>query len=264
LSGINSPTAPDLNPTISSDGRFIAFESNRGGAGGTDILMYDRLRAEFVQLGDANSPGREGEPAFTGDGARLAFVRDTLNARRIRLIDGASFKFIPLPGLDTVASYSDWAPAPNRDGSRIAFVSDRNGTADVFIWESDSSSRVLDLPELRSPDGDEVEPTLTPDGRFVCFASNRPGGVGGYDLYLYELQDLSHPVTIPLDSLNTSHDERNPSISADGMIISFESNRDRGLGKTDIWNHNRSDGRTGQARELSSTSEDIQPSLKWP
>src|SRR3989442_6599177 len=66
LSGINSPTTPDLNPTISSDGRFIAFESNRGGLGGTDILMYDRLRAGFVDLSAVNSPARAGEPAFTG------------------------------------------------------------------------------------------------------------------------------------------------------------------------------------------------------
>src|SRR5439155_7741492 len=114
------------------------------------------------------------------------------------------------------------------------------------------------------PDGDEVEPTLTPDGRFLCLASNRSGGAGGYDLYLYDLQDVGHPVPVSLDSLNTAHDERNPSISADGMIICFESNRDGGLGKTDIWTHNRGDGRTGQAHQLSSAGDDIQPSLKWP
>src|SRR5689334_9484813 len=71
INGINSATFPDRHPTISSDARFIAFQSNRGGTSGSDILLYDRAVPAMVALNGANSNADETEPAFTGDAQRL-------------------------------------------------------------------------------------------------------------------------------------------------------------------------------------------------
>ena len=59
----------------SLDGRFIAFQINRGGGGGDDIEMYDRARSTFVDLPGLNTGLDETEPVFTGDGLKLCFVR---------------------------------------------------------------------------------------------------------------------------------------------------------------------------------------------
>src|SRR2546430_2763033 len=65
LPKLNS-TAAERQPTISSDGRFIAFESDHGTGTQADIYMYDRLRDDFVDLRGLNTADPESEPAFTG------------------------------------------------------------------------------------------------------------------------------------------------------------------------------------------------------
>jgi Tol biopolymer transport system component len=91
-------------------------------------------------------------------------------------------------------------------------------------------------------------------------ASTRPGGSGGYDLYLF---DLTTRLFIPLPNINTVKDERKPSISADGSVIVFQSTRTGGLGKTDIWNYDRLSGSVGQALGESSVADDLDPCVLW-
>ena len=110
--------------------------------------------------------------------------------------------------------------------------------------------------------GDEASsyPALSADGRFLCFASDRAGGKGGLDLWLFDFQDstLTH-----LDLPNSDADERAPSLSNDLNVISFQSTQSGGRGKIDVWNYNRSEARIGQGPEQSSTADDVAPSLRW-
>jgi dipeptidyl aminopeptidase/acylaminoacyl peptidase len=81
-------------------------------------------------------------------------------------------------------------------------------------------------PNINSPGKDE-HATFTPDGKTMYFASIRDGGMGGYDLYVsrfvhgeWSKAELLHP------PLNTSGDEFDPFITADGTKLFFASNRD--------------------------------------
>ena len=255
LVNVNS-TSPELNPTITSDGEFVAFQSDRGAATGSDLYLYNRNAAALVEVPGANSAADETAPAFTDDALKLAFVRTVGGFERIKLLDGLADTLVALPGLDTTGTFNDWAPAPNGTGTVIAFTSDRAGTADVFVWERGLGVR--DIAALRS-DSTDFEPALSGDGRYLFFASSRPGGAGGLDLYVYDLTGSSL-TALPL---NSAANERHPASSRTGDVVLFQSDRAGSLGKYDVWNYERGSGRVGQGNEQSSTAEDIQPALRW-
>ena len=127
-----------LNPSLSGDGRHLAFEStvDLAGAGGSD--RFRALRA------DLNS-----NPAlFTQMGAMRAV-----------------------------------APALSQDGSRITFASKDNplgkngdGNSEIFLFDGASLRQITetspgDLTE-RVRNGN-FQPSMTDDGRFILFTSNR-------------------------------------------------------------------------------------------
>jgi Tol biopolymer transport system component len=261
LSGIVNTTASERQPTISSDGRFIAFQSDRGLGTFDDIYVYDRANQTFSSVPGLNSPEPDTEPAFTGDGLKLAYVQGSAQ-RRIRLYDGQTKQRIPLPGLDTTgAGYSDYSPAPNRDGSVIAFVSTRNGTPDVFLYHR-SLRRVLDLPELRSA-GSDVDPCFSNGGRYLVYASDRAGGLGSYDLVMVQF-DVRDTSEIDVRGANSAFAERHPAVNDAGGTIVFQSDRPDGVGRLDVWRFDRGQAAPAQDAGLSSVGDDIEPALHWP
>lgn len=254
-------TSPERNPAITPEARIVAFESTR--AGSADIYLYDRCNEVLVNPpAGVNTTAAETEPTFSGDGNFLGFVRDTLGARRIRLVNGVTQLFDPLPGL-AGGSGSDWAPAINQTAGRIAFVSDRNGDPDVLVW--DRGTGILALPDLAASGAQDLEPSLSADGRYLAFASDRAvGSQGGFDVYLYDL-GATPPAFVAVPELNGPANDRNPALSAPGNYIVFESDRTGGQGDWDLWNYNRTAAappsqQTGQ----SSGRPDLQPALRWP
>lgn len=260
LPGLNDATASDRRPSLGSDAQVLAFATNRAGAGDWDILIYDLGQSQLVPTPGLNSTGRDDEPAFTGNALALVFVRDTLGVRRLRYFNGVADVFRLMPGLDPPGAGSDWAPSPDQTGALVAFVSDRNGNPDVFVYDATGDS-LLDLPDLVS-DSTDTDPALTADGHYLAFASTRMGGAGGYDLYLYDLQAKSFVALSA--SLNTPADERHPALSANANVMVFESDRANGLGQLDVWNYRRSTDQIGQGTHESSDKDDVEPSLRYP
>jgi hypothetical protein len=86
---------------------------------------------------------------------------------------------------------------------------------------------------------DEGDVTVTSDGAFMYLASNRPGGAGGYDLYVSERDPETGLYSIPklVSELSTAAYEAHPRVSADGLTLIFSSMRtdDGALAGADIW-----------------------------
>lgn len=82
----------------------------------------------------------------------------------------------------------------------------------------------------------ESQPTLSPDGKTLFFASDRPGGVGGVDIWSSSRSSLganwSEPTSTP--TVNTPCDELFPSFSYDGKFY-FSSNGHQTVGGYDIF-----------------------------
>ncbi|TCO10489.1 TolB family protein [Natronoflexus pectinivorans] len=73
----------------------------------------------------------------------------------------------------------------------------------------------------------DFSPVVSPDGRYMIFASNRPGGNGGFDLYITFRNDDGTwgPAHNMGEVINGSDNEHFPSISPDGRFLFFSSNR---------------------------------------
>lgn len=96
----------------------------------------------------------------------------------------------------------------------IVFVSDRNGSQDVFLY--DAKARNLEmLPGLNSLNQIASDPSISEDGRYLVFAASIEGRSF---IYLYDRQTQQKRNL----SDNIQAEVRNPTISADGSLIAFE------------------------------------------
>lgn len=79
--------------------------------------------------------------------------------------------------------------------------------------------------------------SYSPDGKTIYFASNRPGGMGGYDIYKSDLGadgDWSEAINLG-PNINTSFDEATPIVSPDGNYLYFSSKGHFSMGGFDIF-----------------------------
>lgn len=110
---------------------------------------------------------------------------------------------------------------------------------------------------------DEAGASVSADGRWIVFASNRGGGAGGWDLWQARLEDKRWSQPQPL-SLNSAADERAPFFSADGRWLYFASSRAGGQGGLDMYRVAVNGGRFGRPEPLTaanSTADDSSPGV---
>lgn len=82
-----------------------------------------------------------------------------------------------------------------------------------------------------------MHPAVNRDGTLIVASSDKPGGIGNYDLYYAQRKDSHHPwgELKPLDSnVNTKGDEVFPTITSDGYLY-YSSDAQSGLGGLDIF-----------------------------
>jgi Tol biopolymer transport system component len=102
----------------------------------------------------------------------------------------------------------------------------------------------------------DITPSLNRDGSLIAFASDRPGGKGGRDVYLY---DRTAKRFLELPGLNSVAQEQTPSLSADGRYLAFVSERLTGEGERDVYLYDRQTSKLLPAPGLNSKREDIDP-----
>ncbi|WP_171594811.1 OmpA family protein [Marinifilum caeruleilacunae] len=107
----------------------------------------------------------------------------------------------------------------------------------LALKDEDSWRPAQSLSESINTASNEGAQSITADGRYMYFtACGRKDGLGRCDIYysLREGDQWSKPMNLgPV--INSAAWEAQPSISADGRILYFVSNRKSGKGKMDIW-----------------------------
>ncbi len=97
-------------------------------------------------------------------------------------------------------------------------------------------------PVVNSPLNDQ-NPAVTADGLNLYFQSERPGGVGGIDIWVTRRASRHSPWEPPVNlgpPINTPFADGAPSLSPDGHLLFIHSNRPGALGLFDIWVAHRS------------------------
>ncbi|MGI9012685.1 MAG: hypothetical protein ACR2GY_00380 [Phycisphaerales bacterium] len=131
----------------------------------------------------------------------------------------------------------EYEPRITADGTTLYFVRGKAGeNADIWraVRTPDGWSEAHPFDVINT-DFDELGATPSPDGKSVYFSSNRPGGQGGYDIWITQLgaDGWSAPRNLGSAS-NTPFNDYGPAVSADGDQLYFASNRPRDKALSDL------------------------------
>jgi len=139
----------------------------------------------------------------------------------------------------------EYFPVLTADEQTLVFTRNRrkNGgmdfQEDFFIsFKTDNGwMPAMNLGEPINTDDNEGAQTITADGTQLFFTGcNRKGGLGSCDIYfaLREGKAWGRPVNLGTP-VNSAKWETQPSVSSDGKTLYFISNREGGIGGSDIW-----------------------------
>jgi Tol biopolymer transport system component len=137
-----------------------------------------------------------------GEAQWSVYVMNSDGSDRTRLTEGQA-GFLSAP---------TWSP----DGSKLAFVSERDGSPDIWLMDSEGSN----LVNLTRHEAKDHSPAWSPDGQWIAFASVR-------DSLYWELY-LMRPDGSDVQRLTWWEDasDLSPSWSPDGTRLAFASKRD--------------------------------------
>ena len=134
---IDLPIDAVWSPVFSPDDKQIAFSGTHGGI--TDLYIVNADGSNLRQL--TNDVYANLQPSWSPDGSRLAFATDQspesnlsnlkLSKWRIAVMDIASSNITVLPGQDGLNLNPQWSP----DGRELAFISDRTGVPNIFLYD---------------------------------------------------------------------------------------------------------------------------------
>jgi Tol biopolymer transport system component len=245
-------------PSLSANGRFVAFESGagnlvRGDTNGTaDVFVRDRkeraTRRVSVGLNGAEPDGNSYGPSISATGRFVAFASsaanlvpgDTNREPNVFLRDlgtGNIWRLSEGPGGIQGDSFSQ-TPAISAFGRFVAFVSlatnlvpnDTNGVADIFVHElpTGQTRRVSVGAGGEQSNGFSASPSLSADGRFVAFISIAnnlvPGDTNGeFDVFVRDRRTgTTKRVSVgPDGTQGTGGTIEETAISADGRAVAF-------------------------------------------
>ena len=132
-------------------------------------------------------------------------------------------------------------PCVSADGQTLLFTSDRlggEGWSDLWMTQRVDGEWSVPVnlgPTVNSPYHDE-DPALTPDGKALYFTSDRPGGLGGRDIWVSRKANGAWMPPRNLGAgVNSIGDDRDPAVFGNDWWLMFTGARDGGSGMSDIW-----------------------------
>lgn len=175
----------------------------------------------------------------------------------------------------TEANNNSGSPSISADGRYVAYGSDAtnlvpgdtNGVVDIFVFDRDTNTteRVSVASDGTEANDHSAQPSISADGRFVTYASGAsslvPGDTGGYDIFVFDREtETTTRISVPGDATEVFYQCFNPSISADGRFITYDSNAsslvpDDTNGTTDVFVFDRLTNTTTRVSVASDGSE---------
>jgi ribosomal protein L24E len=233
--GGGAPDGASQRPTVSADGRFVAFWSTatnlvEGDTNGVaDAFVWDRTSGSTIRV-SVTSSGLQGNgaserPVMSRDGLYVAFESDATN----------------LAG-----------------GVGPVGTGDTNNAEDVFVYSmaTKRTTRVSVASGGGQGSGPSNRPSLSADGHKIAFQSEASNLVSGdtntnWDVFLHDLNTgQTTRVSVNSNGGQANGPSLSPAISADGNFISFDSGASFGSGDNgtdDVYVKNLSTGAVSRA-----------------
>ncbi len=269
-------------PSISADGRYVAFASyaNNLVAGDTnnswDVFVHDRQTGETSRVSVA-SDGPQGNdysvgPSISADGRYVAFASyadnlvagDTNSEYDIFVHDrqAGETSRVSIASDGTQANGLSNQPTISANGQYVAFyswasnliVGDTGDYGDIFVHDRQTgeTSRVVEMA-----DGNLGRTSISADGRYVAFDAYNYNLVPGdtnfaVDVFVHDRQTgQTSRVSVASDGTQGNAHSSRGSISADGRYVAFQSQSDNFVlddtnGTDDIFVHDRQMGETSR------------------
>lgn len=136
------------------------------------------------------------------------------------------------------SDYHDAVKAISNDGQQLVIYRGDNG-GDLFLSKvsGNSWSRPSRLPRQINTNFHEASATFSYDGKTLYFVSDKPGGIGGHDIYQSKVDDRgrwSEPVNLG-NVVNSPYQEISVFAHPDGKTLYFSSNGHDNIGGYDIF-----------------------------
>ncbi len=210
--GVNTHES-EYTPYITPDEKFLFYQSNRepsaGSEGDFDLWYSMNKNAE-----------KGGDPLFEVSGN----VGLPVNSENL---DGhPSLRRLPTGEFEMY--FSSFASA-TRPGPQLTNIYHT-------IWKAGKWSVPDAVTEVNTDFHDRM-PSISQDGRYLFFSSDRLSGKGGDDIWFVERDEKTGRWGQPQNagSVNTSASEVTPAIHSDGITLYFSSNHAGGVGGYDIY-----------------------------
>jgi Tol biopolymer transport system component len=252
-----------LNPSISADGRYVAFQS-----AATNLIADDRnpswdifardRQAGATELISVSTAGIQGngestQPSISADGRFVAFssYADNLVANDrnqqwdvfVRNRQARTTELISVSSSGEQANHRSESPSPesiSADGRYVVFQSDATNLARGKMpvrWEIYMRDRVRHTTELvsLSSQGEPADrncrwPSISGDGRYVTFQSSATNLVSEKAAYNWEFYNVyvrdrqsgkTELISASASGVPGDHNSTNATLSADGRYVAF-------------------------------------------
>jgi Zinc-binding dehydrogenase len=232
-----SANGASMNPQISADGRFVAFDSFATNLvpsvtnGVSNVYVRDlRTRTTTlvsVALGGAQPDGISRVPAISADGRFVAFASAASNL--VPGDDNASSDLFVRDlrkGTTTMALKSTrynaggYDASISADGRYVAFQD--FGQLKVYDQRTRTTRTLAPSTSDGAPITDAATPSISANGRYVAFEGRSGGGILQGTAYRYDLRtNHTESAMVSSDGQPLTGDSRDLAISADGRSVIF-------------------------------------------
>ena len=282
-----------FSPSISADGRFVAFYSKASNLvegdtnGMEDIFVYDCDKGIIERVSVANDGTQSNSnsyfPSISSDGRFIAFYSNASN-----LVEGDTNSLFDVFVYDretgitervsvardgTQGNDSSLRPSISANGRYVAFYSkasnlvagDTNAVEDVFVYDRgiETIERVSVARDGTQGNFESLRPSISANGRYVAFYSRASNLVEGdtneiYDIFVYDRgKRTTEMVSIATNGTQGDYGSLSPSISANGRYVAFYSKASNLVGgdnnrMDDVFVHDRKKQTTEMVNTISS------------